>query len=183
MGLAADSRTFVMSIQDFTRAAGEIIAPPREWSMAAVSAPARGGGDRPTFGAGPRHRRDRDNPVKFALRPSDDRRCMSLHYPAPMSNNKRQRLFRKRHPGYFNKYNHRKRQRLTPEQLAAYAAIAAADAAAHAATPAEPPAQQTPAPMALLTRPYQLCLPAPVVDPTMAAINELKTKIKLPLAA
>ena len=35
----------------------------------------------------------------------------------------------------------------------------------------------------LLTRPYQLCLPAPVVDPAMAALSELKTKLESRVAA
>ena len=99
-----------------------------------------------------------------------------------MSNAERQRRFRAAHPGYFNKYNHRR----TALRLKAYAAAQAAAMAAKKQqaqtqeTPAAPPATATPLAIPVS---MQLCLPAPVVDPTIAAIEALRAKLKTPLAA
>ena len=73
----------------------------------------------------------------------------------PMSNSQRQRLFRERHPGYY--------QRLHARRRAEVAALQAARMAV-AATPA--PARSEP-----------LMLPAPVVDPMMLELNELAAKL------
>jgi hypothetical protein len=88
-----------------------------------------------------------------------------LTIPPPMSNTERQRKFRKSHPGYFKKYYGRKKSIekhvKARMQAEAQAAKAARDAARAEAT------------LAILVKPQPLMLPAPVQDPTMAAIDAL----------
>lgn len=59
----------------------------------------------------------------------------------PLSNVERQRLFRKRHPGYFGKY----RRRMSRKEIERYTAKVVAEYAARAA---EPPAAPAPLPPA-----------------------------------
>jgi hypothetical protein len=92
-----------------------------------------------------------------------------------MSNAERQRKFRAANPGYFNKYNNRRKARRIAAQkkvLALFKELAKAKAAA---TQQQQPA--LPAPLAIPVEPM-LMLPAPVQDPTMDALNDLAASIK-----
>jgi hypothetical protein len=87
-----------------------------------------------------------------------------LIIPPRISNNARQRAFRKRNPGYYNKYYARKKASLKRDlQIAQAAAIAEANAA-NEATAAQP-----------------LMLPAPAIDPLMAEINAMTASLLTPL--
>ena len=79
-----------------------------------------------------------------------------------MSNTERQRKFRQRNPGYFNKYNARKRG--TAKRSEAYI---------RGLMQAKAQAARAEATLAILAKPEPLMLPAPVQDPTMAAIDAL----------
>ena len=83
----------------------------------------------------------------------------------PKSNYQRQVEFRKRHPGYFRKYNARQKasRRAAKAKVKALIMAAAAQVA-------------TPEPLAIPVPPMRLMLPAPVVDSTIAAINALARK-------
>jgi hypothetical protein len=82
----------------------------------------------------------------------------------PMSNTERQRQFRLRNPGYYNKYNAR-RSAIYKGAKARIEAMAAADAAAAPA----------PAPLAL---------PAPAVVPVLPGLNAIRaTPAPVPIAA
>src|SRR5690242_5454100 len=84
----------------------------------------------------------------------------------PKSNVERQREFRKRNPGYFNKYNARQRAMAKRAKERVRELIQAQAQADREAARAE-------ATLAILAKPEPLMLPAPVQDPTMAAINAL----------
>jgi len=85
-----------------------------------------------------------------------------LVIPAPKSNVQRQREFRRRNPGYFKKYYAIKRSMAKRIRSRMQAEAQAAFAAARAE-----------ATLAILAKPEPLMLPAPVQDPTMAAIDAL----------
>lgn len=106
----------------------------------------------------------------------------------PKSNTERQRRFRKRHPGYFNKYNHRKRLSkreriaLRAEFVAMVAAAEAAQATADAQQAnTEAPLTADASPQTVLTLPlptWTHALPAPVDDPAKAEIEALVATVK-----
>lgn len=93
-----------------------------------------------------------------------------------MSNTERQRKFRAANPGYFNKYNNRRKARRIAAQkwaLGVFTELAKAKAAA-----LQQQQQQQPAPpLTLPTKPV-LMLPAPVRDPAMDALNALAASLK-----
>jgi hypothetical protein len=92
---------------------------------------------------------------------------------APMTNTERQRKFRAAHPGYYNKYNARRRDlRLAVEKkvqkiLQELFKIRAAEYGI--LQPAQPAAQTKPV----------LMLPAPAQDPTMAEIDALRASFAI----
>ena len=88
-----------------------------------------------------------------------------------MSNVERQRRFRARHPGYFNKYNGRRKAMRLATTAKMRAEILAMEAEARAA------AQAPPAPLALPVKPI-LMLPAPVQDPVVAEIDALAASLR-----
>ena len=92
-----------------------------------------------------------------------------------MSNAERQRKFRAANPGYFNKYNNRRKAlRIAAQKkmLALFKELAKAKVAAMQQQAATPVMAKTP-----------LMLPAPVRDPAMEAIDALAAKLKCDSAA
>jgi hypothetical protein len=85
-----------------------------------------------------------------------------LTIPPPTSNIERQRQFRQRNPGYYNKYY----ARIKAMQKSARDAAQAAAIAANAVNVATP------------SKPQPLMLPAPVHDPAMAALEALAASLK-----
>src|SRR4051794_23059305 len=84
----------------------------------------------------------------------------------PMSNSERQRKFRASHPGYFNKYNGRRRTIAKNAKARVIAMLRAQAAEANIATVA-------PAIFTIPVPTVRLALPAPAIDLTLLAINEL----------
>src|SRR5688572_10359751 len=99
--------------------------------------------------------------------------------PAPMSNTERQRKFRAANPGYFNKYNNRRKAHRIAAQkkvLKLFKELAKAKAAA-LQQQQQQPAPPAPPPLTLPPKPL-LMLPAPVRDPAMDALNALAASLK-----
>ena len=89
-----------------------------------------------------------------------------------MSNAERQRKFRAANPGYFNKYNNRRKGRRIAAQkkaLALFKELATAKAAAM---------QQHQQPEIPEMAKAPLMLPAPVQDPAMDALNALAASLR-----
>ena len=83
-----------------------------------------------------------------------------------MSNTERQRKFRAANPGYFNKYNNRRKaQRIAGQKWAL--GVIKENAKAKAAALQQQQQQQQPAPPLTLPPKPVLMLPAPVRDPAM----------------
>jgi hypothetical protein len=105
---------------------------------------------------------------------------------APKSNAERQRKFRAANPGYFNKYNNRRKaQRIAGQKwaLGVIKALAQAKAAAlQQQQQQQQPAPPQSTPLTLPTKPL-LMLPAPVQDPMMAELNALRASLKSGTAA
>ena len=99
-----------------------------------------------------------------------------------MSIQERMREFRRRHPGYDREYKRKQRAELKAFAEAKALAAATQLAAAPAVQLAKAEVQAQPAPArVLLTLPvptYRLALPAPVVDPTLVALNEMATRLR-----
>jgi hypothetical protein len=91
----------------------------------------------------------------------------------PMTNAQRQAAFRKRNPGYYQRLHAQRRAVLKAMMEQRLAAERAERAAAEAMAQATP----EPAILALPVPTFRLALPAPVVDPTLLALNELAEKL------
>lgn len=95
-----------------------------------------------------------------------------------MSNNERQRRFQARHPGYDARRKARRRsgaKRALKKLKAEWQAMAAAEAAQMAAA-----AQASAAPGSVMLISYpdpRRALPAPVEQPELAAINDLRVRL------
>ena len=93
-----------------------------------------------------------------------------------MSNTERQRKFRAANPGYFNKYNNRRKARRIAAQkkvLELFKELAKAKVVA-----LQQQQQQQPAPPLTLPPKPVLMLPAPVRDPAMDALDALTASLK-----
>ena len=138
-----------------------------------AQAPSTGAGSR-FYHAHPRHQRIWNEQIKFATGRADAHLRMLLT-PAPKTNAERQREFRMRNPGYFRKYYAVKRSMAKRIRARMQAEAQAAQAALIAAARAE-------ATLAILAKPKPLMLPAPVQDPTMAALEALAAALASPSA-
>jgi hypothetical protein len=103
-----------------------------------------------------------------------------------VSNTERQRQFRMRNPDYYRNLQAKARAamkartaaRIAAERAAAAEALALAAPVEAIAIP-EPTALLTPeAFVELITRPAPLMLPAPVVDPLIEELNQLRAKLR-----
>jgi hypothetical protein len=125
--------------------------------------------------------RDPNKAIKFPRRQADAHDMAAMPLPgmpprsSPASNAERQRRFRKRHPGYFRKFDACNRARRIAVQTKVMALMRELALARSAEIEAQlaPPASPAPS----LVFKTQLMLPAPVQDPAMEAIDALAASL------